>query len=139
MSVDSSNTNVKVVKDGVVDDLTTKIDLKPWSTSPVNPSIVTEESGGMKGDGGKPDWSLVEWQFFKEVVDVLTFGKNKYSARNWQKVSRERYEAAIMRHYIAYLEGENNDPETGISHLAHMGASLMFLAWFDEQEKGKLY
>lgn len=100
-----------------------------------NGYVVEEESGGRKCDGGKPDWSLVEWGFFISVVKVLTFGAVKYNRENWKSVGRHRYEAAIFRHIIAYVSGEKNDPETGLSHLAHVGASLMFLTWFDEQEE----
>jgi hypothetical protein len=93
--------------------------------------VVTEASGGMKGDGGKRDWSLVWWPSLDSLVDVLTFGARKYSPDNWQKVNRKRYESALMRHWSAYTQGEELDPETKLSHLSHMMCSLMFLLWFD--------
>lgn len=97
--------------------------------------VVTEESGGMKGDGGKRDWGLVFWPALDALVDGLTFGARKYTPNNWQKVSRERFESAVMRHWSLYMQGEENDGESGLSHLAHMMCSLMFLMWFDKQPK----
>ena len=99
--------------------------------------IVREEaSGGMKGDGGKNRWDLVYHPFLTEMVKVLTFGADKYDDYNWQKLSRERIEAAVNRHFNdQYLQGEKSDDETGLSHLAHMACSLMFLHWFDQQAR----
>jgi hypothetical protein len=34
-----------------------------------------------------------------------------------------------MRHLNAYLWGENEDPESGLSHLAHCAANLNMLMW----------
>jgi hypothetical protein len=97
--------------------------------------VVEEQSGGKKGDGGKRQWDLVDFKFLDDFIDVLTFGATKYAPDNWKKVSRNRYEAALMRHWSAYLQGEQNDPETGLPHLAHMTCSLMFLNWFDNQKE----
>ena len=95
--------------------------------------VVTEATGGMKGDGGKRKWELVDYEFLDRFVDVVTFGANKYEAENWKKVSRCRYEAAMQRHLSAYLQGEKLDSETGITHLAHISCTAMFLNWFDKQ------
>lgn len=94
--------------------------------------VVKEESGGMKGDGGKRDWSLADFEFLDRVVDVLTFGAKKYTPNNWQRVSKHRYQAAIYRHLSLYVQGEMNDEETGLPHLAHVACSAMFLHWLDK-------
>lgn len=82
---------------------------------------------GIKFDNEKPDYSLVPFGALDEVVKVLTYGAKKYDRHNWQHVDDIRYQAALMRHFSAYMQGEANDPETGISHLAHMGCSVLFL------------
>ena len=97
--------------------------------------VVEEESGGKKGDGGKLMYDLMYYPFLDRLVSVLTFGAKKYEPHNWKKVSRNRYEAAMMRHLTAYLQGEKKDPETGISHLAHVTCTAMFLDYFDDQSK----
>jgi hypothetical protein len=88
---------------------------------------------GKKFDQGKPDWSLLPWGELEEVVKVLTAGKEKYGANNWQMVdsAHDRYFSAAMRHLTAWkIQGEK-DPESGFSHLAHAVCNLLFLMWFD--------
>ena len=84
---------------------------------------------GRKFDGGKLEYGLVPPHALREVVKVLTFGAQKYERDNWQKVpdSKRRYFDALQRHVWAWKEGEQNDPESGIHHLAHAMCCLMFL------------
>jgi hypothetical protein len=93
------------------------------------------EQGGVKFDGNKPRPDLFNYDHLNDVAKVLAFGAAKYGPDNWKLVEPERYRAAIMRHLIAYMNGEVCDPETGISHLAHATCSSMFLSWFDKQQK----
>lgn len=84
---------------------------------------------GRKDDQEKPDWNLVPWHAMEEITDVLTHGAKRYGADNWKRVTplRERYFAALMRHIIAWYQGERPDPDTGNHHLAHAGCCLLFL------------
>ena len=86
-------------------------------------------TGGRKFDGGKLEYGLLPPHALREVVKVLTFGAQKYERDNWQKVpdSKRRYFDALQRHVWAWKEGEQNDPESGIHHLAHAMCCLMFL------------
>lgn len=97
--------------------------------------MVENESGGVKGDGGKPRWSLLPWKQIGEIVKVLTKGAEKYNDDNWKKVEPERYKSAMFRHLAAWADGEKNDPEWGLSHLAHAGCCLLYLMWFDMRIK----
>ena len=66
-----------------------------------------------------------------EVAKVMTFGKRKYAANNWRGgFAWSRPLAAALRHIFAFLGGENRDPETGLSHLAHAICCLMFVLEF---------
>ena len=87
----------------------------------------TNEVVGIKFDGAKPDYSLVPFGALDEVVKVLTYGAKKYDRHNWQHVDDIRYQAALMRHFSAYMQGERNDPESDINHLAHLACSVLFL------------
>ena len=62
------------------------------------------------------------------------FGSAKYSDNNWKKVDmlKQRYYNALMRHINAWWEGEKNDPETNMHHLAHAGCCILFLIWGDD-------
>jgi hypothetical protein len=83
---------------------------------------------GRKFDQGKLDYTLLPWDALTEVVKVLQHGVDKYARDNWLHVPNaiERYEAAGMRHRIARLQGEDMDPESGYSHLAHEACCLLF-------------
>lgn len=85
---------------------------------------------GVKFDKDKPRWDLLPINITEEVVKVLTYGAKKYSDDNWLKVDNldKRYYAAAMRHLCAYRQGQENDPESGFSHLAHAICCLMFMS-----------
>ena len=71
--------------------------------------------------------------FLWEIGLVQTHGDTKYSPLNWTggKDHPEEYIGAIFRHFLKYSSGEKLDPETGLSHLAHIACSLSYLYWFD--------
>lgn len=57
---------------------------------------------------------------------VHTHGAEKYGRFNWREhnVSSSVYYDAAMRHITAWFDGEDNDPDTGLSHLAHVMAGM---------------
>lgn len=70
-------------------------------------------------------------RFQELTAEVITFGKNKYSEDNWKKsTNTQNYINALIRHLMAYLQGEDIDPESGISHLGHIGCNIAFLLYF---------
>lgn len=96
-----------------------------------------KQEPGTKFDGGKQRFDLWYYPFLEEVHAVLVFGQERYGAWNWLKgMSYSRYMSAAMRHIIAWWCGEDFDPETGLSHLAHATASLMFLFGMMRMGKG---
>jgi hypothetical protein len=86
-------------------------------------------TGGRKFDGGKPQYGLLPPLALEETAKVLTFGAQKYEPDNWKFVpdSKRRYFDALQRHLWQWKAGEQNDQETGLSHLAHAMCCLMFL------------
>lgn len=84
-------------------------------------------SGGTKHDAEKIRLDLLSTQWLSGVGKVLTFGAKKYAAHNWrQGIEMSRLMGAALRHITAYNGGEDNDPETGLSHLWHASCCLMF-------------
>lgn len=88
--------------------------------------------GGMKYDGGKPRMDLLLSgcpNALEQVAQILTFGAQKYAAHSWQTVPQgeERYLAALLRHLTAHSKGGKNDPESGMSHLAHAACNALFI------------
>ena len=82
-----------------------------------------------KFDGGKHMWDLLPIQSMEDIVDILTYGANKYEPNGWMKVkdAKRRYIAAFFRHFMAWLKGEKIDPESGKPHLAHALTNLVFI------------
>jgi hypothetical protein len=60
---------------------------------------------------------------------VFGLGAKKYGAYNWRtkKVRATVYVSAALRHISSYLDGDDTDPESGQSHLAHARACTAIL------------
>lgn len=83
---------------------------------------------GKKFDDGKVRLDLLPVDALMCVGQILTYGANKYGARNWEKgMSWSRLTGAALRHMFSWMCKEDNDPETGISHLAHAACCILFL------------
>lgn len=85
---------------------------------------------GVKHDAGKLRWTLLPLLALSFVVRVLMHGASKYpSADNWRRVDNagERYLDAAFRHLVAFTRGEWLDTESGLPHLAHAIACLLFI------------
>ncbi len=84
----------------------------------------------VKQDHGKTQFALVPKRALKHVADVATFGAQKYDAGNWKEGNSFTYDrllSAAERHVNAFELGEDNDPESGLSHLGHAAWCLMAL------------
>lgn len=92
---------------------------------------VTAEA--VKHDGGKPDWSLVPFEALEGMVKVLEFGAQKYAGWNWTTNGGFPYTRLLrscLRHVFAYMRGEDNDPESGLSHIHHAMCNLLFISHY---------
>ena len=99
---------------------------------------VVKSSEGVKHDQGKPDMSLMPSTAMEEIAAVWTFGQRKYAAFNWAKgFTWRRPAAAALRHIFAWLGGEDKDPESGLSHLAHAICCLSMIIHFQKTATGK--
>ena len=82
----------------------------------------------MKFDTEKIRVDLLPVKPVLEIAKVFTFGANKYADRNWEKgLKWGRVYGAALRHLFYWFLGEDKDPESGLSHLAHAGCNIMFL------------
>lgn len=81
-----------------------------------------------KNDQGKPRPTLVPVSLIRAVTAVREFGTAKYKdPDNWRKVEAQRYRDALYRHWLAYLDGEETDKESGLPHLWHLACNTAFL------------
>lgn len=93
--------------------------------------------GGQKHDQDKLRYDLIPPEMLEEVALVLTYGAVKYSSRNWEKgMLWSRPFGALMRHMWAWWGGEDNDPETGYSHLSHALCCIVFLTAYRRRGAG---
>ncbi len=87
---------------------------------------------GLKFDEGKLRLDLIPADAINAIGAVMTFGAQKYGANNWQGVEIERYEAALMRHLMAYKGGKALDPDSGLPHLYHVLCNAAFMVCLDK-------
>lgn len=91
---------------------------------------MTDNSAPRKFDQDKPQVNLIPTVALIEMGKVLAFGAKKYDRGNWAKgLATSRYYDAATRHLLAWNEGEDKDPESGLSHLAHAAVNLCFMLW----------
>lgn len=94
-------------------------------------------SGGLKYDQDKVRLDLLPYAPLSETARVLMYGVEKYGENNWRKgFNYSRLISAALRHIFAFNSGEDKDPETGLSHLAHATCCLLFLEQFNQNNGG---
>lgn len=83
---------------------------------------------GHRYNDGKHRTDLIEPKALEEYVKVLTKGSIKYEDRNWEKgMDWSTCLASGLRHILAFMKGEDYDPETGLLHTAHAMCNMQFL------------
>lgn len=92
-------------------------------------SDVTQTS--MKHDGEKLDLTLLPPEAAEGIARAMTHGMKKYGRGNYRLSGMAwlRLAAACLRHVFAWVGGEDNDPDSGLSHIDHAQASLAMLAF----------
>ena len=113
--------------------------------STVTDAMVTKETAeqikkqfgqALKFDQDKLPLNLLSTEAMNQTAAVLKFGAQKYAEHNWRKgFTWSRPLAAAMRHLTAFNDGEDKDPESGLSHLAHAACCIMFLLEFEKTHK----
>ena len=93
-----------------------------------------------KGAAGalKAPLGLIPPYAMEQTAWVHHLGSRKYGEFNWRDtgVCASTYVNAIMRHLNAWRDGEDLDPESKISHLAHIACSCNIM--MDADYCGKL-
>lgn len=121
---------------------------------------------GRKERRGKLRYDLMPPRSFEKIVEVLTYGAEKYTVygdctcnlpntghaascqshkvkskgdNNWKLVDNpiDTYYAAAMRHLQKFRLGESTDPDSGIHHIAHAITDLIFLLEFEEDRMSR--
>jgi hypothetical protein len=91
-----------------------------------------------KHDADKNRMELLPPFSLQAIAGIFTFGAKKYDDFNYMRGAKwSRYYGALQRHLNAWYQGEENDPETGKSHLYHAGCCIMILIETQQFEKGE--
>ncbi|MDO5606480.1 MAG: DUF5664 domain-containing protein [Paracoccus sp. (in: a-proteobacteria)] len=81
-----------------------------------------------KGPAGaaKVPFDALPMQVIAELAVAHGEGALKYGRHNWRfgKVRASTYYAAALRHLTAWIDGEDTDPDSGLSHIVKAMASL---------------
>ena len=77
----------------------------------------------------KPPLHLIPASAMIQEAMVMGLGAKKYGPFNWREhdVAASVYVAAAYRHIMAWFDGQDLDPESGISHLAHARSCMGIL------------
>lgn len=77
----------------------------------------------------KAPMSTVSAAVLMEVGVAMLEGASKYGRHNYRAagVRASVYYDALMRHAMAWWEGEDNDPDSGMSHITKAIATLVVL------------
>lgn len=77
----------------------------------------------------KPSISAIPPVAILILGQAMEVGRAKYGLFNWRDadVSVSTYYNAAQRHLMAYLDGQNRDPETNVHHLGHAMACLAII------------
>lgn len=93
-------------------------------------------TGGEKGSK-LAMFSLIPKDFLWALAEHYGKGARKYAPRNWQKGYKWSLTVdAAERHWNAWLLGEDDDPETGSSHLVAAAWHVIALWWFQRNGRG---
>lgn len=94
---------------------------------------VKQTGTAIKHDGNKIPLHLLSTEAMNQTAAVLAFGAEKYAEHNWRNgFAWSRPLSAALRHITAFNAGEDRDPESGLSHLAHAACCIMFLLEFEK-------
>ena len=98
---------------------------------------MNEKLTGVKYDNEKIPLQLIPSAALFEIGKAYQFGAKKYSAENWRGgFDWKRIIGSALRHLFAWKDGEDKDPESGLSHLAHLGFCVLTLLEYEVRKAG---
>jgi hypothetical protein len=98
--------------------------------------VTDPETGGEKGTK-LARFDLIPAEPLWELAEHYGRGAAKYEDRNWEKgYAWSLSYAALMRHAVAFWQGQNNDPETDSHHMAAVAFHAFALIEFWNQGLG---
>ena len=89
----------------------------------------SKEGQEAKADAGKLQMMLMLPEINKAVVRVREYGIKKYKEPdNWKRVSKSRWDNAMIRHLMEYIQDPwSRDEESGLRHVDHIACNLAYI------------
>jgi len=109
------------------------------ASDPVAPMKIdnTLPEGATKNDSEKNRLELIPVSGIEGIGRAMTYGSKKYADNNWAKgFDWLRLCGSALRHLLAFMSGQDDDPESGLSHLDHFGACAVMLIAHKEEGLG---
>lgn len=106
----------------------------------VNGYTPSKNTAAVKHDQGKVDWAILPIGASQEIIKVFEFGAQKYARGNFLEgdgLAYTRVLNSLLRHTYSFMQGEDTDPESGLSHLAHAGANIYMLLSYELNKAGR--
>lgn len=95
---------------------------------------VVESKKAARYNEGKDPMHLVPPDAIRAMAKVLEVGAKKYALRNWELGANYSVPyASLMRHLLAFWDGEDKDSESGLPHLYHVIMNAAFLVRYYEK------
>jgi len=86
---------------------------------PTPNTLQLKDEPALRYDAGKLRYDLIPADALEALARVYTHGSHKYADRNWELgMSYSRCFGSLMRHSWAFWRGENDDPDSGLPHMA---------------------
>ena len=83
---------------------------------------------------GTLDWSLLDWEFLRDMIRVMHHALHKYSKGEWKAVDIEKFKNSACNHLSRIIDGDLIDEESGMPASVHLGCNAMMLRWHERQQ-----
>jgi hypothetical protein len=118
----------KEENDGIIGSVSHDDSMKCLTTNEPNRAI--------RYDQDKPHMDLLSPIAMFGTAQVLTKGLEKYPGSQWKKgMAWSKVIASLLRHLFKFMAGEDLDSESGLPHIDHVAANVMFLQEYYRKHK----
>jgi hypothetical protein len=85
-------------------------------------------------DEGKPNIQRIPYEALAEIATVFDYGAKKYGSYSQFKLGMAwmRLAGSSLRHIYRWIAGEDIDPESKCSHLAHAACCIIMLIYYEK-------
>jgi len=80
-------------------------------------------------------YDLIPWDSVTEIARVMTAANltGTHGEDSWKTMDPKKNKQSILRHLMAYLNGEVIDPQFNLMHLSHLATRLLFEIQYEKE------